>query len=253
MKVAGSVIGGILALVGIWRLIRIGEAQSQLGWFAEFPAVREKITEMYAWGGLLLGVGVLFLILANVVKWDKSEAEHSEVEKTTKKCPKCAEEVKFDAQICRFCKYDFLSPEEMKRQEGERIAKEAELLRNKTAKTKAEEFTEKGNESEKAGRYIEALDFFQEAEKIEPSSPLIKNLIMYVQPMAKKEAKKQERLQMQRINEVSEKRRVEGKAGERRERESQIRGKSAPKFNNQEEYETWKAERLRVKLESKIQ
>lgn len=48
---------------------------------------------------------VLGLIVVYAFPSSKKEEEEEEIE--TKKCPDCAETVKVDARICRFCNYNF--------------------------------------------------------------------------------------------------------------------------------------------------
>lgn len=53
---------------------------------------------------LFLEIVIAFLISMVIILFRGKKTALTEV---SKKCPKCAEEVKVDAQICRFCNYEF--------------------------------------------------------------------------------------------------------------------------------------------------
>lgn len=57
---------------------------------------------------LIFGVVLAVLGIVTVVTYDKKIEKKEE----QKKCPKCAELVKEEASICRFCKYEFINVEE---------------------------------------------------------------------------------------------------------------------------------------------
>ena len=76
-------------LLGICVLLLIGgiyAGTAMLGFF-------------YAWGGLNLIMAIDMLILGRKREKDIAAA-------TTKVCPKCAESIKRDAKVCRFCGAD---------------------------------------------------------------------------------------------------------------------------------------------------
>ena len=96
---------GVLAMAAaviIWLICGIasaaiasGKGQSGFAWF---------------FGGLLLGP--LGLIIVALLPKIQSEVERRELETGEyKKCPQCAELVKREAKICRFCGYDFTKEE----------------------------------------------------------------------------------------------------------------------------------------------
>lgn len=64
---------------------------------------------------IFLGWSIIGWIVALV--W-ATAAEESVEDGQLKKCPNCAEEVKIDARICRFCRYDFPIPVLIEPMEG---------------------------------------------------------------------------------------------------------------------------------------
>jgi hypothetical protein len=72
---------------------------------------KSKGREFFPWwlyGSLIFIVAIVHVLL---IKPDEKHAEREALASGSKKCPRCAELVKREASICRFCRYDFESAE----------------------------------------------------------------------------------------------------------------------------------------------
>jgi hypothetical protein len=73
---------------------------------------KSKGREFFPWwlyGSLIFIVAIVHVLL---IKPDEEHAEKEALASGSKKCPSCAELVKREASICRFCRYDFERAEE---------------------------------------------------------------------------------------------------------------------------------------------
>jgi gas vesicle protein len=60
----------------------------------------------WVYGTLLFIVAIIHVL---VIAPDKGNLERREIAEGGKKCPSCAEVVKVDANVCRFCRHDFVT------------------------------------------------------------------------------------------------------------------------------------------------
>lgn len=56
-------------------------------------------------------VASVFIIVGLILRYLPEQKNITEIDKQNKKCPECAEQVKYEAKICRFCNYKFLDKE----------------------------------------------------------------------------------------------------------------------------------------------
>ena len=87
-----------------------------LGWilFSIIPAIiaSNKGRNGFGWFMLSLVISPLFAgILVALLPAQKTVVEARAMATDSKKCPRCAELVKREAQVCRFCQFEFPAPE----------------------------------------------------------------------------------------------------------------------------------------------
>jgi hypothetical protein len=66
------------------------------------------------WGGFFIGLllGPIGILLVLVMRSNVANVEQQQVQAgQMKKCPRCAELVRSEAQVCRFCQHDFSPPD----------------------------------------------------------------------------------------------------------------------------------------------
>lgn len=85
----------------VTAVIASSKGRSGFGWFL--------IGALIGIFGLIL-VACLPSLKPRAQRWAEPNVAQTPFDRGMKVCPDCAEEVKLDARVCRFCRHDFAAP-----------------------------------------------------------------------------------------------------------------------------------------------
>lgn len=113
MKTLGNIliICGITLMIYVLAFMDISvEVNYPEGYSSEMPTRVNNLGLMADRQNYLI-VASVFIVVGLILRYLPTSKAEVEVEKENKKCPQCAEQVKRDAKICRFCNYKFTEKE----------------------------------------------------------------------------------------------------------------------------------------------
>lgn len=113
MKKLGNiliVIGIILMCYSILFMDVSVEVEHPEGLDTEIPSRVNNLGLMADRQNYLI-VASVFIIVGLILRYLPEQKNITEIDKQNKKCPECAEQVKYEAKICRFCNHKFLDKE----------------------------------------------------------------------------------------------------------------------------------------------
>jgi uncharacterized membrane protein YeaQ/YmgE (transglycosylase-associated protein family) len=118
-------------------IIRSGDGEARMGYIGLWLLCGVVAAAIYSNEGrpwftaLLVGLisGPIGAILAAVTPADKAGLEQQALVSGSKKCPRCAEPVKAEATVCRFCGHEFVSSEQAAGLKPDDVAKLMRVVR----------------------------------------------------------------------------------------------------------------------------